>query len=161
MDIVSLSQLKYGQISKSFSILEPKLAYISTDILDYYIVQKGEEMRIDLVMMSIYEDSSTLKDIDVILFVNNIDNPLNICVDDVIYYPPYESLSSYRYIIETSSRAGESVRAKLATPNKTTVKDPARKKFVDNGYSLPPVVLDEAKAPVRLENGKIVMGGLN
>jgi hypothetical protein len=160
MDIVSLLELKYNALSKKFNLYYPQLAF-SKEGLATYIVQSGEEMRIDLVVMSIYDNPYALKDTDVILFLNGIDNPLNINVGDEIYYPELESLKSYRYYFDTASRAGEDVRKQLASPNKTAKPDPARRKFVENGYSLPPVVLDEAKPPVRLEGDKIVIGGLN
>ena len=58
-------------------------------------------------------------------------------------------------------KSQETVRKALAVPNKTTKKDGNRRKFIENGYSLPPVVLDESKPPVRVEDDKIVIGGLN
>lgn len=164
MNIISLESLKYNVYTKLYNFNYPVLAYVDNDIdksLNKYVVQQGEEMRIDLVMMSIYDDVYVLKSMDVLLFINNIDNPLNIMVGDIIYYPPIESLDSYRYSFEPSSRAGENVRKALAVPNKTTKKDSNRRKFVENGYSLPPVVLDESKPPVRVEGDKIVIGGLN
>ena len=164
MNIMSLESLKYNIYTKLYNFYYPVLAYVDTDIdksLGMYVVQQGEEMRIDLVMMSIYDDVSALKSIDVLLFINNIDNPLNIMEGDVIYYTPLEVLDSYRYSFEPSSRAGENVRKALAVPNKTTKKDGNRRKFIENGYSLPPVVLDESKPPVRVEGDKIVIGGLN
>jgi hypothetical protein len=33
-----------------------------------YEVQKGEDMRLDLVMQSIYNDASTFRDVDIILY---------------------------------------------------------------------------------------------
>jgi hypothetical protein len=164
MNIMSLESLKYNTYTKLYNFYYPVLAYVDTNIdksLGMYVVQKGEEMRIDLVMMSIYDDVSVLKSIDVLLFINNIDNPLNIMEGDVIYYTPIEVLDSYRYSFEPNSRAGENVRRALAVPNKTTKKDSNRRKFIENGYSLPPVVLDESKPPVRVEDDKIVIGGLN
>ena len=161
MDIRSLSELSYSPSKQTFDVLTPNFIYLNSDKLSLYIVQKGEEMRMDLVIMSIYDDATFLADIDVLLFLNGIDNPLNINAGDTIYYPPSDQLSSYRYIAENLSNAGMSVRNRLATPNKTVKKDPNRKKFLDNGFALPPVVLDSAKAPVRVENDKIVIGGLN
>lgn len=164
MNIMSLESLKYNTYTKLYNFYYPVLAYVDTNIdksLGMYVVQQGEEMRIDLVMMSIYDDVSVLKNIDVLLFINNIDNPLNIMEGDVIYYTPIEVLDSYRYSFEPNSRAGENVRRALAVPNKTTKKDSNRRKFIENGYSLPPVVLDESKPPVRVEDDKIVIGGLN
>lgn len=160
MDIVSLNDLKYDTLTRRFNLYYPVLAF-SNDSLYRYVVQSGEEMRIDLVMMSIYNDANTLKDTDIILFLNNIDNPLNINAGDEIYFPPVDSLSQYRVTFEENSRTGEDVRKLLAIPNKTAKPDPSRKRFIDNGYSLPPVVLDESKPPVRLEGDKIVIGGLN
>ncbi len=161
MDIVSLSQLSFSKVDQLFDMYSPNLVYIRSESLTPYLVQKGEEMRIDLVIMSIYDDARYLEDVDVLLFLNNIDNPLNINAGDIIYYPPPDQLSSHRAIFDNLSRSGKSVRERLATPNKTQKKDPNRKKFLDNGFALPPVVLDEAKSPVRLEDGKIVIGGLN
>jgi hypothetical protein len=164
MNIISLESLKYNTYTKLYNFYYPVLAYVDIKVdksLGTYIVQQGEEMRMDLVMMSIYDDVSILKSMDVLLFINNIDNPLNIMVGDIIYHPPIDVLDSYRYSFEPSSRAGENVRKALAVPNKTTNKDGNRRKFVENGYSLPPVVLDESKPPVRVEGDQIVIGGLN
>lgn len=161
MDIISLSQLPFSRTKQEFNLYLPQFFYLNSDNLSTYVVQRGEEMRIDLVIMSIYDDSRYLEEVDVLLFINNIDNPLNINAGDVIYYPPAEALSSYRFIIDANSKGGGDIRSVLAVPNKTMKKDPSRKRFLDNGYALPPVVLDEAKSPVRLENGNIVIGGLN
>jgi hypothetical protein len=162
MDIYSLSQLNYNQTTQLFNIYYPQFFYTRKENLNKYIVQGGEEMRIDLVMLSMYsEDTLVLPSIDVILFINGIDNPLNIFVGDVLYYPSQEALDSYRFVFNQSSKAGQNIRKALSVPNKTTRIDSNRKKFIDDGFLLPPVVLDETKSPVRLENGKIVIGGLN
>jgi hypothetical protein len=119
-------------------------------------------MRIDLVMLSMYnENTLVLPSIDVILFINGLDNPLNIFAGDVLYYPSQEALDGYRYVFSQDSNAGQNIRKALSVPNKTTRVDSNRKKFIDDGFVLPPVVLDETKPPVRLEGDKIVIGGLN
>jgi hypothetical protein len=64
-------------------------------------------------------------------------------------------------VFTEGSKAGQNIRRALSVPNKTTKIDKNRKKFTDDGFLLPPVVLDETKPPVRLENGNIVIGGLN
>lgn len=161
MDIISLSQASFSKRSQKFDIYTPTFVYLKSDQLTPYFVQRGEEMRIDLVIMSIYDNSRYLEDVDVLLFINNIDNPLNINVGDVIYYPPAEQLGSFRAFVSSVSSSGKNIREALSTPNKTMRKDSNRKKFIDNGYSLPPVVLEESKSPVRLEDGKIVIGGIN
>jgi hypothetical protein len=128
--------------------------------MNEYIVQKGEDMRIDLVMLSMYEDPSVLEDMDIICFINDIDNPLNIFPGQKIYYPPIAQLDSYR-IISNSTNSSSQVKNRLAVPNKTTRKDNNRSKYVENGYSLPPVVLNTPKAPVRLEGESILVGGVS
>jgi hypothetical protein len=64
-------------------------------------------------------------------------------------------------VFNQDSKTGQNIRKALSVPNKTTKIDKNRKKFIDDGFVLPPVVLDETKPPVRLEGGKIVIGGLN
>ena len=162
MDIYSLSQLNYSEKTRLFNIYYPQFFYTRKESLNTYIVQKGEEMRIDLVMLSMYNDDAlVLPNIDVILFINGIDNPLNIFEDDILYYPQQSALEIYRYVFSQGSNAGQNVRNALSVPNKTTKIDSNRKKFIENGFVLPPVVLDETKSPVRVEGGKIVIGGLN
>jgi hypothetical protein len=162
MDIYSLSQLNYNESTRLFNIYYPQFFYTRKENLNTYIVQKGEEMRIDLVMLSMYnEDSLVLSNADIILFINGIDNPLNIFEGDVLYFPQQSSLENYRYLFSQGSQTGQNIIKALSVPNKTTRVDNNRKNFVDNGFVLPPVVLDETKSPVRLENGKIVIGGLN
>ena len=161
MDIYSLTLLKFNRLKKTYNIYEPQFKYSNKDLYTY-VVQRGEEMRLDTVMLSMYNnDPYTLKDSDIILFINGIDNPLNIFEGDTLYYPAQEALESYRYVLETGTAQSKNILQALAVPNKTTKVDSNRKKFVDNGFVLPPVVLDESKPPVRLENGKIVIGGLN
>jgi len=162
MDIVSLSQLNYNDRTRLFNIYYPQFFYTRNESLNTYIVQRDEEMRIDLVMLSMYNDDAlVLPNIDVILFINGIDNPLNIFEGDLLYYPQQSSLETYRFVFEQGSNAGQNIRKALSVPNKTTKVDGNRKKFIDNGFVLPPVVLDESKSPVRVEDGKIVIGGLN
>jgi hypothetical protein len=162
MDIYSLSQLNYNQTTRLFNIYYPQFFYTKKESLNTYIVQKGEEMRIDLVMMSMYNDDTlVLPNIDVILFINGIDNPLNIFEGDILYYPQQSALENYRYVFSQGTQPGRNIRKALSVPNKTTKVDSNRKKFIDNGFVLPPVVLDETKSPVRVEGGKIVIGGLN
>lgn len=159
MNIKSLESLKYNINLDMFDMFIPQFMNIGGS-LNTYIVQTYEEMRIDNVMMSMYNnDTNVLSDIDVILFINGIDNPLNIQVGDVLYYPPLEELSSYRFIYEGG--VSDDVKKVLATPNKTTKIDSNRTAYVDNDYTLPPVVMDQLKEPVRVENDKIVIGGLN
>lgn len=161
MNIKSLTKLKYNKKTQRYNLFYPRLLYFPRTNLKVYEVQIGEEMRMDLVMKSIYLYDVSPEDMDVILFINGIDNPLNIKEGDIIYYPSYEQLDGYRTDFADKTNEGEDVRKALSTPNKAAKPDLNRKKFVDNGYFLPPTVTDSEKAPVRLEGGKIVIGGIN
>jgi hypothetical protein len=129
--------------------------------LKSYVVQKKEDMRIDLVMKSIYEDDTdSFKNIDVILYINNIDNPLNIREGMVLYYPEMDDLDSYRFNEEEVVVDKKSIKQQLGVLNKTTRVDEKRKKFLDADYSLPPVVKSESSPSVTVDAGNIKIGGL-
>lgn len=162
MDIKFFSLIKKDTNSKFWNLFRPVFGkYNSTIPLSSYKVEKWEEMRIDLVMMNMYDDVYQLQNIDVLLFINNISNPLNIKEGDVLVYPVNPNdFDSYRIQLEDGSKIGKRVRDLLSIPNKTTRKDNNRKKFLENS-ALPPVVNDVARPPVRLEDGKIKIGGLN
>lgn len=130
--------------------------------MEVYVVQRGEDMRIDLVMQSIYEEETGgYMNCDIILYINNIDNPLNIREGMNIYYPSYSSFDSFRYYESpTNGRMTQTVKEQLSVPNKTTRKDDKRKKFIDSDYSLPPTVMKESRPSIVIEPGVIQIGGL-
>lgn len=136
----------------SFKMIQPSLAS--------YTVQRGEDMRIDLVMKSIYDDIYNFKDIDILLYINNIDNPLNIREGMILYYPESSAFEGYRFYEEVSAAVKKSVKQSLGVLNKTTRVDEKRKKFLDSDYSLPPVVLQESRPSVTMDDNKIKVGGL-
>jgi hypothetical protein len=163
MNISSLSSLKDDGTSY-WNLFSPTIGFNTNADLFEYTVQKYEEMRIDSVMMSIYPDYSiSLMDSDVVLYINGIDNPLNIVEGMTIKYPLYEMLETFRIFIGDDSKSGKNIRNILAVaaPNKGTRKDSSRQKFVENNYLLPPVVLDAPKDPVRTGEGTILIGGMN
>lgn len=120
-----------------------------------YVVKPNEEGRIDLVMDSIYGDydgsGKNYEDIDVLLYLNNIDNPLSILSGMTIVYPSKEGIDEYRY---KKSEDTMEVRPSKATRfNKTSNSDPNR--------SYTPTINPNPKSPVILENGKIIIGGIS
>lgn len=157
IDIKSLSEVRW--INRKWELNIPSLKVGASD-LESYIVQRGEEMRIDLVMKSIYDDIFTFSQIDVILHINNITNPLNIREGMILYYPSSEALEEYRYYEDGSVASNKSIRQRLGYLNKTTRVDDKRKKFLDANYSLPPVVLPESRPSVIMDETKIKVGGL-
>lgn len=131
-----------------------------------YEVLEEDEMRIDLVFQKMYELNSTevgiyLGDVDIILKLNNIDNPLNIKKGMILRYPNFGSLNSFRFETDEESKSSKkSLVQKLAKPNKQTKTDPNRKKYVDNDFSLPPTVNSKPKQPIIVEGNSFKIGGL-
>ena len=120
-------------------------------IYNEYKVQKGEEMRIDLVCQSIY---GNVENIDIILNTNNISNPLNIKEGTVIIYPSASNISSLR----VTDNKTANVQANLSSNNKSTAKDSNREKYVEQNYSLPPTVLDRPTEQVVISGDTIKVG---
>jgi hypothetical protein len=171
MDINSLSNdiKKDTSINGSlYDLFTITFLYDTRIILSDYTVTSYDEMRIDLVLSNMYNFDfvnldSYLGDIDVILFINNIDNPLNIKEGMILKYPSTHSdIDKFRYVLP-SDMNNTSVTQQLATPNlpnKTTRVDKTRQNYIENDYSLSPVILDTPREPVRITNGKFSIGGL-
>ena len=158
MNIISISSARYGNGKWDLSV--PGIKGIDGSEVSSYTVQKDEDMRIDLVMKSIYDDSYSLSDIDIILYINDIENPLNIREGMVLYYPDLGSLENYRFSEEVIIIDNKSVKQKLGVLNKTTRVDEKRKKFIDADYSLPPVVKQQSKPSVTFDSDNIKIGGI-
>jgi len=168
MDIKSLYKyIKKSQTTGFYDLFTPTFISNPNIQLNQYIVTKDDEMRIDLVFANMYsiENSdleSYLEDIDVILYINNIDNPLNIKEGMVLDYPIIGELENYRYLPPTTL-SNNSITKQLGTPNtpnKTTRRDESRQNYIENDYSLSPVVLDTPREPVRIIDGRFSIGGL-
>ena len=103
---------------------------------------------------SIYGNTEYL---DLLMHINNIDNPLNIKEGAILYYPSSNKIDLYRIVEEKP----QTVQNKIINTNKTTRKDSNREMYIKQGYSLPPVVLEKPTEPVRIEGDNIVIGGSN
>lgn len=166
MDIKSINEyVKFSNELDLYDLTTPSFIYRNDVSFRTHIVTREEEMRIDLIFQSMYNLDSNevglyLSDIDVILYLNNIDNPINIKSGLTLIYPPLDDISKFRYELLQLEDEKINVKEKLVFPNKTTRKDADRKKFKDNDYSLPPVVLDKPRPPVRISNGKFSIGGI-
>ncbi len=102
-----------------------------------------------------------LEHIDVLLYINNIDNPLNIIEGSVLLYPnSIDRFDEFRIREDDFDAKNKNLNKKLAVPNVGRKIDPKRKQYIDNGYSFPPTVLKEPKDPVTLSNGKFYIGGI-
>ena len=168
MDIKSLYKyIKKSQTTGFYDLFTPTFISNPNIQLNQYIVTKDDEMRIDLVFANMYsiENSdleSYLEDIDVILYINNIDNPLNIKEGMILDYPIIGEIEDFRYL-PSDTIVDNSITRQLGTPNtpnKTTRRDASRQNYIENDYSLSPVVLDTPREPVRIVDGRFSIGGL-
>jgi len=99
--------------------------------------------------------------IDVILTINNIDNPLNIKKGMVIKYPGLGEIDFFRIEVPTDlSKKRVDILGRLGKPNKQTKADPARQKYLKDEISLPPTVNSTPKTPVTIKNGQFNIGGI-
>lgn len=166
MDIKSINEYtKFDTEIDLYDLSTPSFIYRSDISLNTYTVKREEEMRIDLIFKNMYglepnEVGIYLENIDVILYINNIDNPLNIKSGISILYPAMEDLTKFRYDLNQLEESKYSKKEKIIFPNKSTKKDKNRESFKANKYSLPPVVLDEPRPPVRIKDGRFSVGGL-
>lgn len=167
MNITSLNNLVTNEEQDGLFDLFDNFILYRTDVsMSEYVVKKFEEMRIDVIFQSMYgfepnEVDLYLSDIDIILVINGIDNPLNIKEGMVLKYPSLvEDFEKFRYTEDKLNSSRRNVLPRLVVPNVSTKKDKDRENYKKSGYSLPPVVLETPKAPVRVDNGQIKMGGL-
>ena len=119
-------------------------------VYSQYTVQPGEEMRIDLVCQSIYGNTNY---VDILLDVNNIDNPLNIKEGSIITFPN-SNIDLLRY----SGVDNTSDILTLANSNKSTRKDTTRQQYVENNMSLPPTILEQTTNQFDITGDNIVLG---
>ena len=163
-DIKSLSDailLKNGKNEKEINLFSPSFVWGANNPFSKYIVEPYEEGRIDLIMQSMYgTDNDYFSDLDVILYLNEIDNPLSILAGTEMIYVASDLLSRYRYSEVGDAAVDTDIKKLLAVPNKTTRVDKNRQKFVDNNYSLSPVISSNNTPPVIVTENKIIVGGL-
>ena len=163
-DIESFKNLKIkGDYSgvRIYDIFEPSIQWFANYSFSVYKVEPEEEGRIDLVMQSIYGvDGYDFKDLDVILYLNGIDNPLNILGGSELIYVSSNLLEDYRYKEIGDEKTADEIKKLLSVPNKTTRIDKNRQNFVDSDYSMPPVLNKVSTPPVQITNDKIIIGGL-
>jgi hypothetical protein len=169
MDFKSLtdSYTKFDTANDVYDLFTSTFVYRDDIALSEYVVERGFDMRLDLIFEKIYNLESDvvglyLVDMDVICYINNIDNPLNIKEGSVIKYPTdLGNIREFRVLdIDQDLNNKSKIKERLSFPNKSTRKDKSREDFIKGGYSLPPVVLETPRPPVSIKDGKFSIGGL-
>ena len=162
MNIKSLENIKFDSVSKTYNIQDPSFFNNLNVELFQYEVQLGETMRPDLIMKSMYNNNiDVFENWDVILYINGIENPLNVKQGMFLFYPNISELDKFRYVIRGGelSNNDETTAEEISKVDKSTRKDEKREKFVKGNYKLPPVVTDKPKPAVSVVGGNITIGG--
>lgn len=138
-ELFDLFEVRYG-FPDDFALRDVKL----------YRVKKGEEMRMDLVSISIYGESQY---VDFLCFLNSISNPLNIKESQLIVYVPVQEFDDYKLRLQPEDQN------QVATqPNRATRPDPSRQEYLDNNLSLPPNLLENPAEQVQVQGNVIRLG---
>ena len=160
MDIECFNRFNYSKNLDRYLLENPVHKYATSINFYNYTVQRGEEMRLDLIMESIYNDPQSYKDVDVILYINGIDNPLNIRENQVIKYVGVDDIAKFRYTELGETAKSDNIKQSLAIPSKTTRTDKNRSKFIESDYTLPPVLMSKSDPSVKVDSKSIIVGGL-
>ena len=115
-----------------------------------YTVQRGEEMRMDLVSNSIYNDTQY---VDFLCNLNEITNPLNIKLGDTMLYVDRDFIERFR--VKPKTQTAQQV---IAKSNRGTLQDKSRQEYVENNFSLPPNVLERPSEQVLIKGSVIKLG---
>lgn len=155
MNLYDITQLKTNGATGpgNYDLTQLTFQYLldGTTLYTTYIVQEGEEMRMDLVCQSIYNNTNY---VDLLCNINNIDNPLNIKEGQTIFY----AINNQDLLRYSEINTADATAAVIANSNKSTRKDPSRQKYLESNQSLPPTILTQRIDPVNINGSRFVIG---
>jgi len=134
-----------------YDLTQNNLKFVPNLQGSYFVLSDEEEMRVDLVSYAIYDD---VDNVDYILSLNDIDNPLNLMSGDYIKWINPTQLNA----IEINVSKVDTVSLGLINTNKKTQVDPARQAYVSNGYSFPPTFNEAGGPPAAISGNTIILG---
>jgi hypothetical protein len=116
-----------------------------------YFVEPQDEMRMDNISNNIYGSSDY---VDILMDINDIDNPLNVMSGDTLIYVDPSVITS----MQIASNEAMSKIKQFINLNKTTQVDNSRSQYVNNNYSVQPTVQDSPKSQVKVSGNTITIG---
>lgn len=153
MDFFDIRTLKKDKNQGNlFNFFTPTFLMSNSFEQEVLVVGKESQMRPDLICNELYQ---RVDQIDFLMSLNDIDNPLNIMENDLIYFTSYSAIDSFR--IKAAEIA--ETRDLLLNANKSTKKDDSRQKYVEEKFNLPPTFLPAPKPPIRIEGDDFIIGG--
>jgi len=155
MELYDITSLKKTTRSGSnYDLFEVRYQRPDTPDGDFglrpYTIKRGEDMRMDLVSMSIY---GTTEYVDFLCFINNISNPLNIKARDTIIYVIRENIESFKVRVKS-----DDVIQAVAKSNRATKPDASREEYLSNNLSLPPNILEQPVEQIIVAGDLIKLG---
>ena len=150
MEIYDISILKRDPNQDNLYNLTESTFADQQSTLSELIVTREQEMRPDLISYFLYR---SVDYVDFLFNINGIDNPLNIKQGDVILYDSIDRIGLYRISPNTS----DDRKRTLLSPNKSSVKDPNRIKYVEDEYQLPPTFLETPTSPISTSGNQITI----
>lgn len=150
--------------TRVYNLFDPKMIYNLEPELKTYVVGRFQDGRIDLVLESMYGGlDGVFENLDIILFLNNLDNPLNVREGMVLVYPAIGDFADYRYDRKLDGLDIASRNSLLGTvttePNKSRAIDPNRSNYL-NKVAFPPTINQTPKPGVVVQDGKFLIGGI-
>lgn len=153
MRVYDIEILKKGE-DGFYDLFQNTFDYTKVTNYSLYTVSRGEEMRIDLISNKIY---GTTNYVDILLALNNIDNPLNIKAGSVIFYPISDLLTP-RITPSEPEVESSSLILDGNIVDKSTRIDPNRQIYNKNNNSLPPTILERKTGQIDISGSSIVFG---
>jgi hypothetical protein len=135
-----------------YNLFDATFKYVTNVLLYQYTVPLYREMRMDLISYDLY---NTDEYTDFLCDINNIDLPLNVMYNDILYYVSADKIPYFR-IDESGSK---NIRSVFINNAKVSSIDNNRNKYIQNNYSLPPTFLDTPADSVKIVSGNIILGG--
>ena len=152
MDIKDLDLLKRDiNQGNLYDLTQNNLKFVPNLPSTYFVLSDEEEMRADLVSYAIYNN---VDNVDYLLNLNDIDNPLNLMSGDYIKWVSPTTLNS----IEINVSKVDTVSLGLLNTNKKTQVDPTRQVYVSNEYSFPPTFNEAGGPPAAISGNTIILG---
>lgn len=150
MKLFDIDSLNLAGSEVKYDLFEPTYNSIFREQAPY-LVDSSTEMRLDKICWQLYQ---TINEVDYLCNLNDIDNPLNVMEDDVIFYTNPEVIddSKLRKTYTTNTRE------QLINSNKSSKKDTNREKYIENNYQLQPSFNEVPKPAARIEGDFIVIG---
>jgi hypothetical protein len=142
---------KMGNTQSYYDLTIPTFVNSLSSLTNYYTTTNDDNMRLDNISNNLLGDSDLL---DLLMFINDYDNPLNVMQGDIIYYCNSESINLFQNNTDTENK----LQISLIQNDKSTIVDSNRSKYKNSNYSLPPTINSTPNPGVNISGNNIIIG---